>query len=80
MAVFLVTLAVLLIGIALLSVRILLVPGGQFHGTCASRNVKPGELDRGCICGRQPGAPCPHDPSPGEQEASSRETSDEPRH
>lgn len=61
MTVFLVTLAVLLVGIAMLSLRILLVPGGEFHGTCSTRNRLPGEEDKGCVCGRKPGAPCPRE-------------------
>jgi hypothetical protein len=84
MTIFLVTLAVLLIGIALISVRILLVPGGQFHGTCASRNVTRDEQDKGCICGRKPGEACPNDESPDASrephDASSRHTTSvEPR-
>lgn len=58
MTIFLVTLAVLLVGIALLALRILLVPGGEFHGTCSTRRKLAGEEDKGCACGRKPGAPC----------------------
>jgi hypothetical protein len=61
MTIFLVTLAVLLVGIALLSLRILLVPGGEFHGTCSTRKRLAGEEDKGCVCGRKPGAPCPRE-------------------
>lgn len=58
MTAFLVTLVVMLIGIALISIRMLLVPGGEFHGTCASRQARRGKADEGCVCGRKPGETC----------------------
>lgn len=54
---FLMTLAVVAVGIVLICIRMILKPGSDFHGTCASRNVN-GEKDKGCACGRKPGEAC----------------------
>ncbi|MFN4147836.1 MAG: hypothetical protein ACK4GN_18590 [Runella sp.] len=48
-----------LLGITLLSVRLLFVKGGEFKGTCANNNPflqKEGAI---CgVCGRKAGEPC----------------------
>ncbi len=74
MAIFIVTLMIMAIGIAMLSIRIIAKENGEFHGTCSTRNVSHGgQLDSGCVCGRRPGEPCPNedgkpdDDQPGEK-------------
>lgn len=48
-----------LIGVALLSIRLLLVKGGEFKGTCANNNVYLQKEGAVCgVCGRQTGQPC----------------------
>ena len=39
---------VLLICIALITIRILLIPGGNFHGTCSTQNQAKGNCP---VCG-----------------------------
>ncbi|MEZ4900383.1 MAG: hypothetical protein R2822_00695 [Spirosomataceae bacterium] len=48
-----------LIGVALLSVRLLFVKGGEFKGTCAGNSTFLQKEGAVCgVCGRQPGEPC----------------------
>ncbi len=59
MQTFLLTLLVVGLCVIGLSLRILLVKGGEFRGTCATNNPmlrnKIGECD---VCGRKPGEDC----------------------
>ena len=48
-----------LMSVALLSVRLLLVKGGEFKGSCASNNPFMQKEGVVCgVCGRKPGEPC----------------------
>ncbi|MCJ8328481.1 MAG: hypothetical protein HRT89_01560 [Lentisphaeria bacterium] len=56
---FLVALVVICVGLSLISIRILMVPGGQFAGTCSSNNPLMRKDDGSCsICGQKPGGSC----------------------
>ncbi len=63
MIAFIVTLLVLAAGIALLSIRILMKPDGQFRGTC-STNSPFGQTGGTCACGRRPEDECPNRDNP----------------
>ena len=53
------TFLVIILGIVGISVRMILIPDGEFHGTCSSRNrVLEGE---DCMCGRKADEPCPNE-------------------
>lgn len=57
-------LAVVLLGIgfAFIAIRILLVKGGEFKGTCASNNPLVQKADGSCgYCGRAAGEVCKED-------------------
>ncbi|NNC84964.1 MAG: membrane or secreted protein [Bacteroidia bacterium] len=50
------------IGFAFIAIRILLVKGGEFKGTCASNNPLLQKADGSCgFCGRQAGEVCKND-------------------
>ena len=54
--------ALLGIGFAFIAIRILLVKGGEFKGTCASNNPLVQKADGSCgYCGRQAGEVCKED-------------------
>lgn len=61
MQLFLVTLVVFLVAMGLLSLRILLVPGGEFRGTCSTNNEFNRRHGGECpSCGRKADEPCPN--------------------
>lgn len=56
---FLITLAFILIGFFLFSVRILFIKNGEFKGTCANNNPMLVKSGATCgVCGRVAGDPC----------------------
>ncbi|MFN8348122.1 MAG: hypothetical protein U0X91_24185 [Spirosomataceae bacterium] len=58
-AVILVSVLLVLVGVGLLSIRLLLVKGGEFKGTCANNNVYLQKEGVVCgVCGRKTGEPC----------------------
>jgi len=58
----LLTFGVLLLALGGMAIKILLKPGGEFNGTCASNsefNKRHGDGDSSCpSCGKQPGEAC----------------------
>jgi hypothetical protein len=60
MAVFVLTLGGLLLVIALIGVRIILVPEGEFRGTCSTNNEFMKRKGIDCpVCGKKADEPCP---------------------
>jgi len=58
-SVLLITIALVLIAFAMLSLRILFVKGGQFRGTCAGNSPYMNKEGIACnVCGRLPGEEC----------------------
>jgi len=54
-----VSVLLVLVGVSLLSVRLLFIKGGEFKGTCAGNSAFLQKEGAVCgVCGRQPGEPC----------------------
>ena len=64
MATLLLTVVAMLIIVTLIAVRILLVPNGEFHGTCSSNNPYLKRENNGncLVCGKAADEPCPNGP------------------
>ena len=64
MTTILLTVAAMLIFIAMISVRMLLVKDGEFHGTCSSNNPYLKRENNGecLVCGKAADEPCPNGP------------------
>jgi len=64
MTTILLTVVAMLIFIALISVRMILVKDGEFHGTCSSNNPYLQRENNGncLVCGKAPEEPCPNGP------------------
>jgi len=59
MTVITISVILVLIGVTLLSVRLLLIKGGEFKGTCANNNPFLQKEGAVCgVCGRKAGEPC----------------------
>ena len=68
LTVFLVTFGLLLLGISLMCIRIILVPGGEFHGSCSSNNPYNKREGGTCAaCGRRSDEYCPNAGKPGHE-------------
>ncbi len=68
-----VLLALLIVGLAVvgLSLRILLVKGGEFRGTCATNNPMLKDKVGNCtVCGSKPGEECQNDDENGGKDVS----------
>jgi hypothetical protein len=59
LATFIVTVVVLLVVIALISIRIILVPGGEFRGTCSTNSPFQKREGNCPVCGKTPEELCP---------------------
>ncbi len=61
--VFVVTFLVLITAIAMIAIRIIVLPGGEFHGTCSTNNeFLRRESDGNCpVCGKTADEPCPNE-------------------
>ncbi len=56
---FLLTIGLLGLGVAGIAIKILVKPGGEFSGTCASNNPMLRSDDGGCsVCGARPRDAC----------------------
>ena len=64
MLAFLITCGVMLLIIALVGIRIILVPDGEFHGTCSTNNQQflRNEDDSCPVCGKSSEETCPNQP------------------
>ena len=61
MLVFLITFGVMVLIIAMIGIRILLLPDGEFHGTCSTNNEFLRREDGSCpVCGKDPEEICPN--------------------
>lgn len=63
MTLFFLTLGVMLIALCLLGIRMILIPGSDFRGSCSANNpFKELHGEDGCpTCGREPEDPCPNE-------------------
>ena len=61
MLAFLITCGVMLLLIGLIGVRIILLPNGEFHGTCSTNNQFLRGEDGSCpVCGKNSEDSCPN--------------------
>ena len=61
MLTFLITCGVMLLIIALVGIRIILLPDGEFHGTCSTNNQFLRKDDGSCtVCGKNSEEACPN--------------------
>ncbi len=59
---FLLTLLILLFVIALIAIRIIVLPEGEFHGTCSTNNEFLRNQDGSCpVCGKAENESCPNE-------------------
>ncbi len=59
---FLLTLLILLFVIALIAIRIIVLPDGEFHGTCSTNNEFLRNKNGSCpVCGKAENEPCPNE-------------------
>ena len=62
MLVFLITFGVMLLIIAMIGIRLILVPNGEFHGTCSTNNEFLRREGESCpVCGNAPDQSCPNE-------------------
>lgn len=60
-----VSVVLVLIGVGLLSIRLLLIKGGDFKGTCAGNSAFLQKEGAVCgVCGRRPGEACANETQP----------------
>lgn len=58
-AIIAISVLLVLVGVALLSIRLLFIKGAEFKGTCAGNSVFLQKEGAVCgVCGRPPGEPC----------------------
>lgn len=61
MLTFLITFGIMFAAIALIAIKIILVPGGEFHGTCATTSEFRKREGGACpVCGQSADQPCPN--------------------
>ena len=59
---FLLTFLILLIAIGLIAIRIIVLPEGEFHGTCSTNNEFRYSEEGSCpVCGKTPEESCPNE-------------------
>ena len=57
---FFLTLLILLVAISLIAIRIIILPEGEFHGTCSTNNEFRHSEEASCpVCGKSPDESCP---------------------
>ena len=64
MVAFLVTLLVMLLVVIFIAIRIIVLPNGEFHGSCSTNNPYLQREGGNCpVCGKDKGEVCPNQPS-----------------